>query len=111
MAGYYMNIYAQEDCNDYKSTQDLNPNGIPACLNIDWAESFAVDVSSAGDEYSLGCSTTYFGNENCETPLGQIESVGNSGCKDPPVSRNVEFIRSNRKLLMKLGALGSCEEY
>ena len=55
MASYYINIYTQEDCNAYKSTQDLNPNRIPPCLTIDWAESFAVDVTSRG-EYPLGCN-------------------------------------------------------
>lgn len=33
MAGYYINIYKQENYNAYKSTQDLNPDGT-GCLNI-----------------------------------------------------------------------------
>ena len=85
---YYMNIYVQEDCNDYKSTQKfvLNDNsGDTGCINIDWAESFAVDVNGSPD--GLGCETYYYGNENCQTELGNFDAVGNSGCKDPPVSR------------------------
>ena len=55
-----MNIYAQENCNDYKSTQNLqlsdstDPTG---CINIDWAESFAVDVKGA--QAGEGCTFNY----------------------------------------------------
>lgn len=87
---YWMNIYAQDDCNDYKSTQDLDPSGGAGCVNIDWAESFAVDVTDDSDD--LTCSTTLYGNENCQTELAILESQGNSGCKEySEVVKSISF--------------------
>ncbi|KAM0799398.1 hypothetical protein BDR22DRAFT_822390 [Usnea florida] len=83
-----MNIYAQENCNDYKSTQELelsDSSDSTGYINIDWAESFAVDVN--GPQAGEGCTFNYYGNENCQTGLGSIEVVGNSGCKDPSLRR------------------------
>ena len=82
-----MNIYAQENCNEYKSTPKLelsDSTDSTGCITIDWAESFAVDVK--GPQAGEGCTFNYYGNENCQMGLGSIEVIGNSGCKDPSVS-------------------------
>lgn len=85
---FYMNIYANEDCNSYKSTQQLGSgiNG-PACVNIDWAESWAVDMTGTAE--SNFCVVTTYENEDCS---GQITaftfndySNARSGCQDSSV--------------------------
>ena len=85
---FYMNIYANEDCNTYKSTQQLGDgfNGVAGeCVNIDWAESFAVDVSNA--EASAICQITTYENENCSGAIATHQFGNyNSGCLDSSVS-------------------------
>ena len=83
-----MNIYAQEDCNDYKSTQKLelsDSSDSTECINIDSAETFAVDVS--GPQAGGACGFHWYGANDCQSELGNTEVIGDSGCKDPSVSR------------------------
>lgn len=85
---FYMNIYANEDCKTYKSTQQLGDGfdgDANQCINIDWAESYAVDVYEA--QASAICVIKTYENEDC-TGLITSHQFGNanSGCFDSPVS-------------------------
>jgi hypothetical protein len=83
---FYMNIYANEDCNSYKSTQQLGDgfDTSGGCIDIDWAESWAVDVKNV--VASAICFTRTYANEGCSGLITNYQgSNSNTGCQDSPV--------------------------